>query len=536
MMDVRRAFNGRRVFPAQRRFHRRFGERQDRSPLIAARVVAVVTVLTGCAYIGWAFVVHNPAHPIASGAFLAAEVSCLLLFTATTMSVWTLRFKPPEGLAPDRDYAVDVFIPVCGEPLDLIRATLKGVQAIRWHRPLAVHVLDDLGSQDVKSLAAEHGFAYLSRVTEGKSTRGAKAGNLNFGLSRTEGELILVLDADQVPQPNILEVLAGYMRFPTVSFVQSKQSFWVPRGDPFFNQDLVFYEAVQLACDSHDAAISCGSGVLYRRAALEDVGGFAAWNLVEDLTSSYELHSRGWKSFYYPHALSRGQAPSDIWGVYRQRGQWALDTMRLFFWDNPLIKRGLSWPQRMTYLVIPLSYLSAGIVFPLFYVIPIWTYLTGETVLRGPEWQFIAIRGVYFLVMAMALRLLFRKRQAGRQFQSLVGLFPVYLSAVFLALFHPPGRSPAYVPNNRARTSRGLGAAILATTPQMVLILANAVLPFYALFAGTASPRLIFANIFVSAVAIWSLMPIVLAALAKKAWNEQDSPYGVYGVTSGLRS
>ena len=139
----------------------------------------------------------------------------------------------------------------------------------------------------------------------------------------------------------LLRVLAGYMRFPDVAFIQSRQLYRVPVGDPFFSLDQVFYQAVQLGYDNRDSAISCGSGVLYRRAALADNGGFAAWNLVEDLTTSYQLHSRGWRSFYYPHPVTLGLAPSEIWGVYRQRGQWALDTMRLFFWDNPLLKRGL---------------------------------------------------------------------------------------------------------------------------------------------------------------------------------------------------
>ena len=72
------------------------------------------------------------------------------------------------------------------------------------------------------------------------------------------------------------------MRFERVAFVQSKQSYLVPEGDPFFNEDRVFYGAVQLAMDSHDTVIACGSAVLYRRAALDDIGGFATWNLVEE--------------------------------------------------------------------------------------------------------------------------------------------------------------------------------------------------------------------------------------------------------------
>ena len=69
---------------------------------------------------------------------------------------------------------------------------------------------------------------YRSRRRENVSLEGAKAGNLNFGLAGSTGELILVLDADQVADPQILHALAGYMRFPDVGFIQSRQLYVVP--------------------------------------------------------------------------------------------------------------------------------------------------------------------------------------------------------------------------------------------------------------------------------------------------------------------
>ena len=312
--------------------------------------------------------------------------------------------------------------------------------------------------------------------------------------------------------------------FPEVGFIQSRQSYLVPEGDPFFNLDRVFYEAVQLGYDDRDNAISCGSGVLYRRAALADIGGFASWNLVEDLTTSYELHSHGWKSFYYAHVVSIGLAPAEIWGVYRQRGQWALDTMRLFFWDNPLFKRGLTWQGRMSYLVIPFTYLSAGFIFPFLFMIPIWTYLTGGSVLADSELEFVAFRGFYFLVMAFALRTLFRRQETGRQFQMLVGLFPVYLWGTLRALMYPPSRRPRYAPNHAVRPS-ARKPAFVAILPQLTLLAASALLPFYAIAAGTAEPRLILSNAFISAAAVWSLLPAVFAAVSKKVWNDDSRSY-----------
>lgn len=514
----------RSIFPP-RAFTHRYRDREERGAVVRSRLLALTAVAAGLAYLVWLWFTLNPYHPWMAGAFFAAEIFCLALLVSATFTVWKLRHKPPEGLPLDEFPAVDVFVPVCGEPHEVVRATLDAVSRIEWDGPLLVHVLDDGNDVAVREMAESRGFNYLTRRTTSAEQGQRKAGNLNFGLSQTSGALVLVLDADQVAQPSILKALAGYMRFPDLGFIQSRQVYVVPEGDPFFSQDPVFYEAVQLGYDDRDTVVSCGSGVLYRRSALDDNGGFSTWNVVEDLTTSYDLHSRGWRSFYYPHALTLGLAPADIWGVYRQRGQWALDTMRLFFWDNPLWKRGLRASSRMTYLVIPLSYFCAGVVFPFFFVIPVWTYLTGGSVLAGSELQFVVMRGIYGVLMALALRALFRRHQAGRQFQMLAGLFPVYLAGCLRAIFYPRSREAGYRPNNVPQPATR--SAFVAVVPQLALAAANAVLPFYAIAAGTAQPRLIIGNAFISALAIWSLLPAIAAALGRNVWVAGQTPYGL---------
>jgi cellulose synthase (UDP-forming) len=512
----------------------RYMDREDRAPMLRARVLAVATLVTGFAYIVWLFFRLNRDHLWMASAFMAAEIVCLLLFLMGSFTVWRLRHKPPEGLPSAEAFGVDVFITVCGEPLRIVRSTLEAAMAIEWDGPMTIHVLDDGASDAVRALAEQHGVLYSSRPRSRIPPEHAKAGNLNFGLARSAWDYILVLDADQVPRRWILRALAGYMRFPRVAFVQSRQFFLVPQGDPFFNLDRVFYEAVQLGNDNHDHALSCGSGVLYRREALLQNGGFSTWNVVEDLTTSYNLHSRGWRSFYFPHAVTTGLAPADIWGVYHQRSQWALDTLRLFFWDPPFVKRGLSWKGRVSYLVLQLAYLSAGFVFPLFFIIPPWTYVTGASVLTGSELQFALVRGLYFVTMALGLRALFRRHEAGRQFQMLVGLFPVYAMAALRAVLYPPNRrrGPRYAPNNRA-PQNGLRwarwPAAVAVAPQLLLLAANLLLPFYAIISGSAASRLIVTNAVISGVAVWSLLPAVVAALGRPVWDRQMSPFTFYG-------
>jgi cellulose synthase (UDP-forming) len=507
---------------------RRFGEKEDRRRRLAARGLTILTAVLGVLYLAWTLGALNRDHPMMGALFFGAEFTSLALFVLAAWDAWLMRYTDPQGMPASEGRSVDIFVTACGEPLHVVSRTLEAAAAIEWDGPITRYVLDDGGSQAVRKVSERLGFRYLSRNVEGLPPSDAKGGNLNFGLSRSEGDLILVLDADQIADRQILNTIAGFMQIPLIAFVQTKQRYLVPREDPFNNQDSVFYDAVQIGFNAGDTVISCGSGVLYRRVALEDIGGFATWNLVEDLTTSYELHSRGWKSMYYGYPLTVGLSPSDIWGVYQQRGQWALDTMRLFFWDNPLRKKGLSRRSRLTYSVIGLSYVCAAFVFPFFFVLPLWSYLTGDAVLDQPGWEFLAVRTPYLISMSLALQYLFRAQAVGKQFQLYSGLFPVYARAIVRALFHPPGRKPGYKTNNATARRKRRYPAWVAVLPQMSLFVANAVLPFYAVLQRTAPGWLIAANAFVSVFALWALWQVLAAALGPKRWDVESDPQFVY--------
>ena len=510
--------------------YRRYGDREDRDRRLTAQGLVFLTVLAGLAYLQWVASAVDWTHPVAGLLFVGAEVLCFVLFLLASAGAWRIRYKPEETSLAAAPVSVDVFVTVCGEPLEVVRRTLTAVARLTWRGALQVYVLDDGGCAEVATIARGLGFIYRSRPGENLVRSDAKAGNLNFGLSVSGGEYVLALDADQVPAANIIERLAPYASLPRVAFVQSKQSFLVPEGDPFYCQDLVFYNSLQSAFDTNDTVLSCGSGVLYRRAALQDIGGFVTWNLVEDLTTSYELHCRGWKSLYYPFSLSTGLAPETLAGVYKQRGQWALDTMRLFFWRNPLTRRTLPWAARLNYWVIGFSYLTAGFVAPLFYMFPLWSYVTGQGVLiGGRELEFALWRTIYFITMTLAIRWLFRGQQPGRQFQMLVGLFPVYAGNTLRALRYRRDK-PTYHVNNVTHARRARPDWLLVL-PQLTLLAANAVGPFLALALGSARPELIVANVCVSAMAIWSLSHVCISVFAAPTWHPERHPAQFYAPT-----
>jgi cellulose synthase (UDP-forming) len=287
---------------------------------------------------------------------------------------------------------------------------------------------------------------------------------------------------------------------------------------------------MQLSNDQANAVISCGSGVLYRRQALMEIGGFATWNLVEDFTTSYELVSRGWKGIYFPYALSRGLAPDTLAGVVQQRYQWCLDTMRLFFWDNPFFKPGLTFSQRLHFSIIMIAYAISGLIMPIFFFLPLYCYLTGNSFLVEQERNYLTFRGIYLFCTILAFRYLFFQKDSLKQLKLLCGLFPVYALGTLAALRYPPGRKPRYRVNNppAARQVKTL----VYILPQLVIIALHLSLPFLSLSQGWASPRLIAANALFSAFTIWVLGEMIFLALSTPRWITRPHPRLIYDYES----
>jgi cellulose synthase (UDP-forming) len=382
--------------------------------------------------------------------------------------------------------------------------------------------LDDAASSEVEALTQTFGYHDLARAEH----TNAKAGNLNYGLQHSEGELILTLDVDQVPDPQIIKRLVGYFNIPRIAFVQSKQNFRVPPGDPYGNKDKIFYETMQSGKDDSNAAFSCGSGVIYRRKALEDVGGFNTWSLVEDVYTSMLLHQQGWRSVYYNYPLSLGSAPTDIWSNYKQREQWAVDSLRILFWKNPLFWQGLTLRQRLQYFHIGFVYLIAGWVIPIFFIIPIWSLFTSSAVLTAPVPLYIVIRIPYFLVTALAYNALNYPTPFLHSFQMWTGLFPVFMQATFVALLHPHSKPRYKVTMMGLKSKSSNLSAVIAILPQLVIIVGCFVAIIYGLlFNHTAALDFLMLNAAWGTWAILILSGICIAAVTKRFKEEEPSSW-----------
>lgn len=240
--------------------------------MLLLRIVAVVTVLLGANYLVWRVLssLNLDAWWIAVP-LVAAEAYSLIDVTLFAMTMWHSR-RRPNPLPPVEGLTVDVFITTYNEPVEMVAETARAARDIRYtHR---TWILDDGSRAEMREAAEAIGVGYIERGEDWTNRPlHAKAGNLNNALMATDGEFMLILDADQIPDPRILHATLGYFADPLVALVQTPQEFGnVPDDDPLGSQAPLFYGPIQQGKDGWNAAFFCGSNAILRREALMQLG------------------------------------------------------------------------------------------------------------------------------------------------------------------------------------------------------------------------------------------------------------------------
>lgn len=300
-------------------------------------------------------------------------------FSFETHSIFVEWFKYE---APD----VDVFIPCCGENINVIRNTIHHATQISWpNEKLHVYVLDDGKDENVKIAASLYGATYLTR----KNLELRKAGNLRAAFGRTSSPFILILDCDFAARRDILLHTIPYLLADSkTAIVQTPQYFctkssegWLQKGAAYVQE--LFYRLVQQSRQymGKGAAICVGSCAVYRRQALKPFGGTYPINFSEDVHTGYQLIDHGWKIKYLPINLAKGLCPASIRQFFTQQLRWCRGSLSLccnpMFWFSPVHVQ-----TKLAYISGFLYYLATGIgvfLIPLPSILMVWF---------APEWVF----------------------------------------------------------------------------------------------------------------------------------------------------
>ena len=258
--------------------------------------------------------------------------------------------------------AVDVFLPSCGEPVELLENNYRCVSDMRWQGTKTVYVLDDSAREEVRALAARYGYRYVVRANRGELR---KAGNLIHAFGLSDGEFIVVLDADFAVRPDFLYEVMPYTADPKVGVVQTAQFFdtrdrsfsYIQRYAGALQE--IFFRFIQPARDRYKAAICAGTNLVYRRSAVEAADGFARVPIGEDVHSGVKLWWAGYETRYVPLCLAKGVAPTDFASLANQQNRWCRSSMLLMI-DKYFRKAPFTWKQRVAFWAAFLYYMSSA--------------------------------------------------------------------------------------------------------------------------------------------------------------------------------
>jgi cellulose synthase (UDP-forming) len=269
----------------------------------------------------------------------------------------------------------------------------------------------------------------------------------HFGTAPQEQEkYLIVFDADMNPFPDFVEPLVTRMEHePRLAFIQTPQYYTnfadnrVARASGL--QQAIFYEYICEGKSLQDAMFCCGTNVILRREALEDVGGFDDESVTEDFATSLKFHMKGWSSAYFNKVCAFGMGPEDLHGFFKQQFRWALGTVGLYriilieFIKNP---RRLPFVKWWEYFLSGTHYF-VGWVFLILVLCPVLYLVWGvPTYFVKPELYFVFFAP--YLVLSLSVFLWTLGRRSYRMSELFIGMvltpitFPVYVKASLQAM------------------------------------------------------------------------------------------------------
>lgn len=140
-------------------------------------------------------------------------------------------------------------------------------------------------------------------------------------------ELTAIYDADVLPASSTLRILAEEFTDPRVGAAagavvpSNAHTNFISRYAAL--ELYVFHQVIQTARDRLNLnPHTIGANCVYRTAALAEIGGFPQDALSEDLSISFDLIERGWRTRFHPDALVTTQVPTKLGQFWRQRLRW----------------------------------------------------------------------------------------------------------------------------------------------------------------------------------------------------------------------
>lgn len=255
----------------------------------------------------------------------------VLLFYA-----WRGRRGRLPAPAPLEDAAlptVTIQVPLYNERW-VARRVIRAVSALDYPREkLEIQILDDSTDETAaivdQEVAAQRPGGLDIAVVRRPTRNDYKAGALEYGLGRAKGKFVAIFDADFVPPREWLRAVVPELAAdPGLGWVQTRwghlnaKESWLTRAQAIgIDGHFAVEQPGRLVAGW--AANFNGTAGLWRKAAIQDAGGWTGDTLTEDLDLSYRAQLKGWRMGYRLDVVVPAELPAQASAVKSQQFRWA---------------------------------------------------------------------------------------------------------------------------------------------------------------------------------------------------------------------
>lgn len=226
---------------------------------------------------------------------------------------------------------VSIHIPAYYEPVEMLKQTLDAVARLDYPNFECVVIINNTPDpafwqpiQDHCRMLGER-FKFINA----EKVKGFKAGALRIAMDRTaaDAEIIGIIDADYVVQPDWLKDLVPVFADPRVGLVQAPQEH--RDGDKSLMHYIMngeyagFFDIGMVQRNEFNAIIVHGTMCLIRRSAMDMAGGWAGDTICEDTDLGLAIQEQGWLTHYTNHRYGHGLLPDTYEAFKKQRHRWA---------------------------------------------------------------------------------------------------------------------------------------------------------------------------------------------------------------------
>lgn len=204
-------------------------------------------------------------------------------------------------------------------------------------------------------------------------------------------------------------------------------------ADPFLSGSNMFFDVIQRRRNRHNASFCCGAGSIHRSEAIfenalveqgrmllrtEKRLGFDSaphllprldmqpfrYHVSEDIFTSLQQHTKGWKSVYHPEILARMLSPWSMEAWATQKLKYAGGTYDIMLRSGLVWRRDLTWQARLHYMATFWSYLAV-LWMPVLFLAPMISLLTGMAPVDAYSIEFFLHLVPLLLVNELAMSL-----------------------------------------------------------------------------------------------------------------------------------